>query len=107
MHPKFPEGSKAALILESDTSGPLVLNDLVTEYDEADDVAVEQYTREFVRTAWHYVRCSFAPDVHYTFNALTQLGTCAMKPREKGGVVDSKLNVYGVQGLKVCGMPFR
>ncbi|EIM87865.1 alcohol oxidase-like protein [Stereum hirsutum FP-91666 SS1] len=79
MHPKFPEGSKAALILESDTSGPLVLNDLVTEYDEADDVAVEQYTREF-------------------------LGTCSMKPRAKGGVVDSKLNVYGVQGLKVCDM---
>lgn len=25
-----------------------------------------------------------------------------MKPREKGGVVDPKLNVYGVEGLKVC-----
>ena len=25
-----------------------------------------------------------------------------MKPREKGGVVDSKLNVYGVSGLKVA-----
>lgn len=25
-----------------------------------------------------------------------------MKPREQGGVVDSKLNVYGVEGLKVC-----
>ena len=25
-----------------------------------------------------------------------------MKPREAGGVVDSKLNVYGVQGLKVA-----
>ena len=25
-----------------------------------------------------------------------------MKPREMGGVVDSKLNVYGVDGLKVC-----
>jgi alcohol oxidase len=24
-----------------------------------------------------------------------------MKPREQGGVVDSKLNVYGVLGLKV------
>lgn len=29
---------------------------------------------------------------------LSQLGTCAMKPREAGGVVDSKLNVYGVEG---------
>ncbi|KAH8988755.1 alcohol oxidase-like protein [Lactarius hatsudake] len=32
------------------------------------------------------------------------LGTCAMKPREQGGVVDSKLNVYGVRGLKVADM---
>ena len=27
-----------------------------------------------------------------------------MKPREKGGVVDTRLNVYGVQGLKVADM---
>lgn len=26
-----------------------------------------------------------------------------MKPREGGGVVDSRLNVHGVQGLKVAG----
>ncbi|PPR03908.1 hypothetical protein CVT24_008100 [Panaeolus cyanescens] len=29
-------------------------------------------------------------------------GTCAMKPRAHGGVVDERLNVYGVQGLKVA-----
>jgi choline dehydrogenase-like flavoprotein len=28
-------------------------------------------------------------------------GTCAMLPREKGGVVDEKLKVYGVKGLRV------
>lgn len=27
-----------------------------------------------------------------------------MKPRAKGGVVDSKLNVYGTKGLKICDM---
>ena len=27
-----------------------------------------------------------------------------MKPREQGGVVDSKLNVYGVRRLKVADM---
>ena len=27
-----------------------------------------------------------------------------MKPRDKGGVVDSNLNVYGVQNLKVADM---
>ena len=28
-----------------------------------------------------------------------------MMPKEKKGVVDSRLNVYGVQGLKVAGEP--
>lgn len=28
-------------------------------------------------------------------------GTCAMLPKEKGGVVDGKLKVYGVKGLRV------
>ena len=33
-----------------------------------------------------------------------QLGTCAMKPRERGGVVDERLNVYGTDRLKVVDM---
>ena len=32
-----------------------------------------------------------------------QIGTCAMKPREQAGVVDERLNVYGVQNLKIGG----
>lgn len=28
--------------------------------------------------------------------------TCRMAPREEGGVVDSKLRVYGIKGLRVC-----
>ena len=27
-----------------------------------------------------------------------------MKPRGQGGVVDARLNVYGVQNLKIAGM---
>jgi len=27
-----------------------------------------------------------------------------MKPRDQGGVVDERLNVYGVENLKVAGM---
>jgi hypothetical protein len=27
-----------------------------------------------------------------------------MKPREQGGVVDARLNVYGTENLKVAGM---
>jgi hypothetical protein len=29
--------------------------------------------------------------------------TCAMKPREQGGVVDPRLDVYGTRNLKVAG----
>ena len=32
-----------------------------------------------------------------------QSGTCAMKPRDQGGVVSDKLDVYGVRNLKVAG----
>jgi len=31
-------------------------------------------------------------------------GTCAMKPREKGGVVDKDLNVHLTTHLKIAGM---
>lgn len=30
------------------------------------------------------------------------VGTCAMAPKDKGGVVDAELSVHGVQGLKIC-----
>src|SRR5882757_7617541 len=45
-------------------------------------------------------------DQYFKCTTLTtiQLGTCAMKPREEGGVVDARLNVYGTQNLKVAGM---
>ena len=28
--------------------------------------------------------------------------TCALPPRERGGVVDDRLRVFGVKGLRVC-----
>lgn len=39
--------------------------------------------RENINTTWH------------------SLGTTKMAPRDDGGVVDSSLSVYGVEGLKV------
>ncbi|OCH86429.1 alcohol oxidase-like protein [Obba rivulosa] len=52
-----------------------------------------------------------APDLEYSLedekaldDYIRNMGTCAMKPREKDGVVDSRLNVYGVEGLKVADM---
>ncbi|KAG2166373.1 hypothetical protein VTO58DRAFT_111285 [Aureobasidium pullulans] len=86
-HPKFPEGSKAAL-----QDGPAAKfssqedrNNLPEiEYSAEDDKAIEKHVRDNVNTTWH------------------SLGTCRMAPRDKGGVVDADLNVYGVTGLKLC-----
>lgn len=51
-------------------------------YTEEDDKAIDDWVADHVETTWH------------------SLGTCAMKPREQGGVVDKRLNVYGTENLK-------
>ncbi|APA05685.1 hypothetical protein SS1G_01984 [Sclerotinia sclerotiorum 1980 UF-70] len=78
-HPKFPKGSKAAL-----SNGAIEGTVEDIEYSAEDNMVIEDWIRENLNTTWH------------------SLGTCAMKPREKGGVVDAALNVYGTRGLKVC-----
>lgn len=78
-HPKFAEGSKATLhegALEGEISD--------IKYSKEDEAVVEDWIRGNLSTTWH------------------SLGTCAMKPREQGGVVDGDLNVYGTVGLKVA-----
>lgn len=80
-HPSFPVGSKAAVREIPDTPVAVDAPDLT--YTEEDDKAIEKWIRLTVISNWH------------------GLGTCAMKPREQGGVVDSRLNVYGTQALKV------
>jgi choline dehydrogenase-like flavoprotein len=59
----------------------------VAEFDPGagtqSDAEWEAYVRENVSTFYH------------------PLGTCAMLPREDGGVVDSELRVYGVRNLRV------
>ncbi|KDQ62486.1 alcohol oxidase [Jaapia argillacea MUCL 33604] len=82
-HPVFKEDSKALCKAQD---GPVSIDSENIEYTAEDEKAIDKYTRDFVQTAWH------------------GLGTCSMKPREQGGVVDSKLNVYGVQNLKVADM---
>jgi len=52
------------------------------KYSEEDDKAIDDWIADHVETTWH------------------SLGTCAMKPREDGGVVDGRLSVFGTQNLK-------
>lgn len=52
------------------------------KYTKEDDQAIDDWIGDHVETTWH------------------SLGTCAMKPREEGGVVDGKLNVFGTTNLK-------
>ncbi|KAF8840047.1 alcohol oxidase [Paxillus ammoniavirescens] len=80
-HPVFPEGS-AAECKEND--GPVNMDAPDIVYTAEDDKAIEDYHKLIITSARH------------------SLGTCAMKPKEQGGVVDPRLNVYGVQGLKVA-----
>lgn len=59
------------------------------QYSSKDIEAVEEWVKRHVESTWH------------------SLGTCSMAPREgnsivKHGVLDERLNVHGVQGLKVA-----
>ncbi|GLA29393.1 CAZyme family AA3 [Aspergillus niger] len=60
------------------------------KYSKKDIEHIEKWVQRHVETTWH------------------SLGTCSMAPREgnnltpHGGVVDERLNVHGVQGLKVA-----
>ncbi|KAJ6573189.1 alcohol oxidase-like protein [Mycena vulgaris] len=79
-HPQFPKDSLAA----PTETGPIPSDSPRLVYSAEDDKAIDANIRQFVETSWH------------------SLGTCAMEPLEQGGVVDSKLNVYGIKILKVA-----
>ncbi|KAK7052474.1 GMC oxidoreductase [Favolaschia claudopus] len=81
-HPQFAPGSPAAW--DPEEKGPVALDAPVFTYTKEDDDAIDKFTRDVVITSWH------------------SLGTCAMKPRDQNGVVDSSLNVYGIKNLKVA-----
>ncbi|KAG1730381.1 GMC oxidoreductase-domain-containing protein [Suillus paluster] len=82
-HPRFPKGSAAVC---REASGPVDLHDPDIIYTAEDDEAIDNFHRDNMNTAWH------------------SLGTCAMKPEADQGVVDARLNVYGVTNLKVADM---
>ncbi|KAJ7749671.1 GMC oxidoreductase-domain-containing protein [Mycena metata] len=78
-HPKFP-GSQAEC---REAKGPVEISAAAIQYSAADNEAIDEFHRANAGMGWH------------------ALGTCAMRPREESGVVDPRLNVYGVTGLKV------
>lgn len=80
-HPPFASNSGAACVA---LDAPLPADAPPIRYTPEDDRVLEKWIRENVGTTWH------------------SLGTCKMLPREKGGVVDASLGVYGVQGLKIA-----
>lgn len=81
-HPDFPPGSAAAVPSKKGVPGEPFVN---IEYTEDDDRAIEEYITNNIATAYHTV------------------STCPLRSREKKGVVDPDLNVYGVKGLKIAG----
>lgn len=80
-HPTFPAGSKAVAIEIAEPLGGNIQN---IDYTPEDDAVIDKWLRENVTTTWH------------------SLGTCKLAPFDRMGVVDEKLNVYGVEGLKVA-----
>ncbi|KAK8104595.1 FAD/NAD(P)-binding protein [Apiospora kogelbergensis] len=83
-HPPSAAGSDAALVELGDS--PLPADAPEIRYTPEDDAVIAQWIRGNVGTTWHSLR------------------TCKMQPREKMGVVDPTLSVYGVQGLKIADM---
>ncbi|KAJ3994163.1 hypothetical protein F5050DRAFT_1839828, partial [Lentinula boryana] len=87
-HPKFSSESSAwnnnTVLIKPSATGPVAIDAPRIQYSKEDDRAIDDYIKATVDTTWH------------------SLGTCAMKPRAAGGVVDPRLNVYGVENLKVA-----
>ena len=79
-HPVFPSGSAAGI---RDDAKPVTDRQRI-QYTKEDDRAIETFIRSSVATAYH------------------TMSTCPMRARKDGGVVDARLNVYGVKRLKVA-----
>ena len=83
----LPEADKKAAVNILNSNKHDVRDEL--KYSESDIKAVEEWVKRHVESTWH------------------SLGTCSMAPKEgnsivKHGVLDERLNVHGVKGLKVA-----
>ena len=124
-HPSFAEGSQA---VTHPAGAPAEISAPKIVYSKEDDDAIDEFHRRtgssynvnfhfeltliFVAVNSKLVGILYANQVYLNhhfiyllliFIDLFQIGTCAMKPRERGGVVEERLNVYDVQNLKISG----
>ena len=81
-HPAFPPTSGAKL---QSPDEPYSFPASNLTYTLEDDALIEDWARGQVATAYHAI------------------STCPMRARGEGGVVDAKLDVYGVKRFKVAG----
>jgi alcohol oxidase len=80
-HPTFAPNSRAAHFQLGESQFGDVQD---IAYTAEDDRVIEDWLRGHVETTWH------------------SMGTCKMAPRHEDGVVDERLSVYGVEGLKIA-----
>lgn len=81
------EGGLQPKVTSLNSNAQTIYQDL--KYSNADIEAIEEWVKRHVETTWH------------------SLGTCSIAPKEgnsivKHGVLDERLNVHGVKGLKVA-----
>lgn len=76
-------------------------------YSTEDLKAVEEWVKRHVESTWHCLGVSRLFDHRDYVGELICFQTCSMAPKEgnsivKHGVLDERLNVHGVKGLKVA-----
>jgi len=80
-HPKYDIESSAVV---KEIDNPQSIHDKLA-YTPEDEEAIHQWIRRSLKTTWH------------------SMATCPMKARTENGVVDARLNVYGIKNLKLAG----
>ncbi|KAG6816544.1 hypothetical protein H0H87_005322 [Tephrocybe sp. NHM501043] len=70
------------------------------KYTAEDDKAIDEWISGVLRFTSVEGKLTQNLPLDHVETTWHSLGTCAMKPREEGGVVDGRLNVFGTKNLK-------
>lgn len=103
-HPDFAEGSDA--YIKDVETGPVLIDAPPIVYTEEDNEAIRNAIKKFGRFPLSDRNSRMQLLVLIVLFLVSgcwhTMGSAAMKPREKNGVVDPRLNVYGTEHLKVA-----